>query len=149
MRLTENFTLEEFTFSQTAIRKQIDNTPNQKIIKNIKALCVNVLQPLRNKLKRPIIITSGYRSEALNLKIGGAVNSQHCLGEAADIIIPNVQPVDLFSYIITNEIKYDQVILEFNKWVHISYRKKFLRHNTLLAKHEDGDVVYEEFMKVA
>lgn len=149
MRLTENFTLEEFAYSQTATRKQIDNTPSGPIIKNIKELCVNILQPLRDKLKKPVIITSGYRSEALNIQIGGALNSQHCLGEAADIIVPGVSPVDLYAYILRSDLDYDQIILEFNEWVHISYSKNIRRHAALIARHIYGGVKYQKFMGVS
>ena len=143
MFLTENFTLEEFIVSQTAIRNGISNSPSNSIVKNINALCVNTLQPLREIIRKPIIITSGYRSTALNRIIGGASKSQHCLGEAADIIVPGMQACNLFASILMNNIKYDQIILEFNRWVHISYREKELRGNVLLAKHLDGNVVYE------
>ena len=144
MKLTKNFTLDEFVISQTAIRNGIINTPNSDVIKNIKVLCVNILQPLRNKLKEPIIITSGYRSEKLNRIIGGSKNSQHVIGEAADIIVPRMQACELFAFILTSDIKFDQLILEFNSLVHISYRQRENRNKVLLAKRIAGNIVYEE-----
>ena len=145
MNLTKNFTLDEFTLSQTAIRNGIENSPNSDIIKNIKVLCVNVLQPLRNKLKEPIVITSGYRSEMLNRIIDGSNESQHCKGEAADIIVPGMQACELFAFILKSNIKYDQVILEFNRWVHISFKQRSNRYRALLAKRIAGKIVYEDF----
>jgi len=147
MYLTKNFSLDEFTISQTAIRNRIINTTNNEVINKIKVLCVKSLQPLREKLNKPIIITSGYRSETLNSIIGGSVNSQHCKGEAADIIISGMRACELFAYILTSDILYDQVILEFNRWVHISYSQKKNRMNALLAKHVNGKIVYEIFLR--
>ena len=92
MKLTKNFSLEELTRSDTAERKGIDNSPTAEHIHNLAALCENVLQPLRDKLKHSIRVTSGYRSEKLNKAIGGASRngkptSEHCYGKAADIWI--------------------------------------------------------------
>ena len=144
MKLSKNFELDEFTLSQTAVRNGIENTPNSDVIKNIIILCVNVLQPLRNKLGEPIVITSGYRSEKLNRIIGGADDSQHCKGEAADIIVPGMQACELYAFILKSNIKYDQVILEFNRWVHISFKQRSNRHKALLAKRIARKIVYEE-----
>ena len=149
MKLTKNFELEEFLISQTAIRNGIINTPNSDVTKNIKDLCVNVLQPLRNKLKQPILITSGYRSDKLNRIIGGANDSQHIVGEAADIIVPGMQACELFAFILTTNIKYDQIILEFNRWVHISYKQRSNRHRVLLAKRIENEIIYEEVFGTA
>ncbi len=147
MVLSKNFTLDEFTISQTAIRKGIINSPDNEVINKIKILCVQVLQPLREKINKPIIISSGYRSKTLNSIISGSVNSKHCKGEAADIIIPGMQARELFALILTSNIRYDQVILEFNRWVHISYSQKKNRMNALLAKHLNGKIVYEKVLK--
>ena len=144
MKLSKNFELDEFTLSQTAIRNGIENSPSNDLIKKLKMLCVNVLQPLRNMLKEPIIITSGYRSEKLNRIIGGSDDSQHCKGEAADIIVPGMQACELFAFILKSDIKYDQIILEFNRWVHISFKQRSNRHKALLAKRIARKIVYEE-----
>ena len=85
MKLTKNFSLEELTRSDTAERKGIDNSPTAEHIHNLAALCENVLQPLRDKVKHSIRVTSGYRSEKLNNAIGGSKTSEHSFGKAADM----------------------------------------------------------------
>jgi len=87
MQLTKNFNLGELTHSITARNRGIKNEPNQEQIENLKALCEKVLQPLRDKINRSIIISSGFRSKELNTAIGGAKTSQHMAGEAADITL--------------------------------------------------------------
>ncbi len=93
------------------------------VIGNLKALCENVLQPLRNHLGCPVIITSGYRCELLNEKIGGAPNSQHIKGQAADIIVPQRNMKEVFNYI-KMTLPYDQLLFESGKsgiWIHVSF----------------------------
>lgn len=119
MELSPNFSLEEMVQSNTAARKGIDNTPDQQVINSLQNLCINFLEPLRSKLAEkygktlPIIVSSGYRSAALNKEVGGAPNSQHLTGEAVDIIVPGLKVEELFQFIITN-MSYDQCIQEFN-----------------------------------
>ena len=84
MQLTKNFNLREFTKSNTAARKGIDNNPTAEHIHNLNDLCENILQPLRDSIDCSIRITSGYRSEALKTAIGGSKTSDHCFGRAAD-----------------------------------------------------------------
>lgn len=84
-RLTKNFTLDELTASETAKALHIDNTPSGRVLENLKRLCVNVLQPLRDAWGAPIVVNSGYRSLALNRKVCGASNSDHLYGCAVDI----------------------------------------------------------------
>ena len=74
--LSKNFTLEELVYSDTAKRYGLNNTPTPQVIANLKNLCVNVLQPLRDYLGKPIRVTSGYRSPEVNKRVGGAVDSQ-------------------------------------------------------------------------
>ena len=83
MKLSANFSLNELTKSDTATRHDIDNTPTMQVIENLQDLVDNVLQPLREKFG-PIVVTSGYRSPAVNTKIGGSTTSDHCHGYAAD-----------------------------------------------------------------
>ena len=83
MKLSTNFSLQELTKSDTAIRHDIDNTPSLQVIDNLQDLVDNVLQPLREKFG-PVVVTSGYRSPAVNTKIGGSTTSDHCHGYAAD-----------------------------------------------------------------
>jgi len=121
MKITKNFTLEEFTRSQTATRYGIDNTPDKVDIKNIHDLTKDVLQPVRNALG-PVYINSGYRCPALNIKVGGSSTSQHMRGQAADIVVTDHSVAEVFNYIADN-LEYDQLIYEFGSWVHVSYKK--------------------------
>ncbi|KYC47872.1 MAG: Peptidase M15 [Candidatus Methanofastidiosum methylothiophilum] len=125
MKLSKNFTLEEFTKSQVAIRHGIPNTPSPEEIENLKALCENIIQPVRDHLGEAIFISSGYRSQALNTAIGGALGSQHQKGEAADL--ESRDNSKLFFAILSNG-NFDQLIWEFGDdnapaWVHVSYRR--------------------------
>jgi hypothetical protein len=140
MKLSEHFELSEFVRSDYAIRHGIDNTPNIEVVSNLTMLCVNVLEPLRYLLNRPIIITSGYRCEELNSAIGGAKNSQHVKGEASDIIVMNMSVDDVFNAI-CDSVKFDQVIHEFSSWVHVSYAEP-LRYEMMWAVKENGKTVY-------
>lgn len=124
MKLTKNFTINELTYSVTAQANKIDNRPSVEVINNLKALCENILQPLRDYLGCAVIITSGYRCRDLNKKIGGAANSQHLKGEAADFVCPNKNLKEVFCWI-KNNLPYDQLLYEFNSkdvWIHVSYR---------------------------
>ena len=129
-QITKNFTLEELTYSDTAKRLNIENKPTENEYKNMKYLCENLLQPLRDRLNKPIIINSCYRCEQLNIAVGGAKNSQHRYGEAADIEIIGMSNYDLAIFIRDN-FEYDQLILEFTDnlkndknsgWVHCSLK---------------------------
>jgi zinc D-Ala-D-Ala carboxypeptidase len=89
MRLSENFSLEELTASETAARKGIDNTPSEEVINNLKRLAA-ALQEVRALLNhRAILVSSGYRSPELNQAVGGSATSDHCKGFAADFICPS------------------------------------------------------------
>ncbi|WP_423816374.1 D-Ala-D-Ala carboxypeptidase family metallohydrolase [Salinibacter grassmerensis] len=93
LRLTKNFDLQEFTGS--AEYPEIDNTPNASQIQNLRSLCVEVLQPVRSFLNRPVQVTSGFRSEELNKAVGGVSGSLHKKGKAADIVVPDKDPQSL------------------------------------------------------
>lgn len=124
MNLTENFTLNELIYSVTAEKNKIDNRPSVQVIANLKSLCENVLQPLRNALGCPIVITSGFRCAVLNKKVGGQSNSQHLMGQAADLVVPQKNLKDVFNYI-KSHLNYDQLLYEYNKtdkWIHVSFR---------------------------
>lgn len=135
MNLTRNISLEELTTSQTATRLKINNTPTPEIIENLKVVAAQV-QKVRDHFGKPLIISSGYRSEKLNSAIGGARNSQHTKGEAIDIQSTNgYTNADIFNYI-KNNLDFDQLIWEYGtrkepKWVHISYRKSGNRKQIL------------------
>ena len=127
MKLSDNFSLIEFTKSQTAERKGIENTPNEIHTIAMEALCHNILERVRFAFAKPVMINSGYRSPALCEAIGSKSTSQHCNGEAADIEIFGVSNYDLAKYI-ENNLNFDQLILECwdgvepnSGWVHVSY----------------------------
>jgi zinc D-Ala-D-Ala carboxypeptidase len=121
MRLSENFSLEELTASETAARKGIDNTPSEEVINNLKRLAA-ALQEVRALLNhRAILISSGYRSPELNQAVGGSATSDHCKGLAADFICPSYgTPNDIIRAIAASGLSFKQVIREFDRWVHLS-----------------------------
>jgi zinc D-Ala-D-Ala carboxypeptidase len=142
MKLTAHFTLEEMTVSEYAARNGIKNTPSETAKQNLRLLCKNVLEPLRQIVQKPVIITSGYRAKKVNDAIGGSTTSQHMKGQAADFIVIGMTVEEVFK-IITDRLPYDQVIQEFGKWVHVSY-KETLRHEKLLARLVNGKTKYEQ-----
>lgn len=128
-KITDNFTLEELVNSSTATKFNIDNTPDEKIKKNLKRLCEEVLQPIRDEYGYPIIVTSGYRCKELNDKVKGSKTSQHLKGEAADIKCTSTSKAYLFNLIKEmidkKRITVGQLIWEYGtkkepNWVHIS-----------------------------
>lgn len=143
-QLTPNFTLSELTVSQTATRNGLNNTPGPSQTANLKLLCVLALQPLRDKLKKPVIVTSGYRSPSVNAAIGGARNSAHMSGLAADIYIPGMSSAELMKRIHTMGLPVDQVIDEFGSWVHVAVAPKGQtpRREYLIARYQNGGAVY-------
>lgn len=122
MYLSTNFTLDELTNSQTAARLNINNEPDEATLERLKATCYG-LEEVRKLLgDKPILISSGYRSAALNRIVGGQPQSQHLLGQAVDFTCPTFGTVDdIVKAIKASDIQYDQVIREFDKWVHISF----------------------------
>ncbi len=139
MNLSENFTLEKLTYSTVAKNHNIDNTPTEQHIENLKRLCTNVLQPLYNKWNKPIIVNSGYRCEELNNKIKGSKTSQHLIGEAVDISSNNGKNDKLFECILKmiekGEITVGQLIWEKGLkqplWIHISLPTKNKKNEIL------------------
>ena len=119
MKLTPNFSLEELTFSQVASRRGVDNTPSAKVKDNLERLAL-FLEQVRKVVNKPISISSGYRSKEVNESVGGSKTSQHCEGCAADFNVKGMSPDAVVRAIVTADIPYDQVILEFDSWVHIS-----------------------------
>ena len=145
MNLSEHFTLAEMTFSPTAIKKGIDNTPNAQTVKNLQALCEKVLEPLRSHIGGPIKVSSGYRSDALNSLIGGAKSSQHKTGQAVDVDLRD-KSAEAFKWIMAN-LDYDQIIWEFGNdeqpdWIHVSYSTKGNRKNAMRAIKSNGKTKY-------
>ena len=133
MKLSEYFEFEEFTKSDTARRKGINNEPDTLSIINIVRLHDNVLYKLRKNLGHPVIITSGFRSKALNSAVRGAMGSQHLSGEAADFTVKGQSNQAVFNWCKKN-LNFDQLILEklgINEWVHISFKFAGNRSQTL------------------
>ena len=128
MKLSENFTLEELIRSNTAERMGIDNVPkDEKVVENLRSLCLEVLQPLRDYVGAPVHINSGYRCPELNMVVGGVKNSQHCRGEAADIRIVSPKQGREWAAWIEDNCRFDQMLLERNKngavWLHVSCKR--------------------------
>ena len=149
MRLSKNFSLPELTKSQTAERKNIDNTPSPEHQRNLKSLCEMILQPIRDHFDCVVSVSSGYRSPELCVAIGSSTKSQHARGEAADFEIFGVSNKELADYIDQN-LDYDQLILEYWKesdpnsgWVHCSYTNGSNRKQYLRAYKENGSTKYE------
>ena len=150
MRLSKNFTMAEFTKSQTAERQGIDNTPEGEHLDAAIALFENVVQPVRDKFGTTVI-NSGYRSPDLNAAVGGSSKSQHCKGEAADIECPGTPNAELAEWIRDN-LEFDQLILEFytpgipdSGWVHVSYKADGSNRKSILtASRIDGKTQYSE-----
>jgi hypothetical protein len=152
-QLSKNFTLEEFTFSPTAIKKGISNKPTALDVSNMEALCEHVLEPLREWLnegsrkKVGIKISSGYRSRQLNEIIGGSKSSQHMTGQAVDFDLGE-KCADVFQYIREN-LEFDQMIWEFGNdnqpdWIHVSYAKNGNRKQCLRAYRLNGKTQYKQ-----
>ncbi|HTE35719.1 MAG TPA: D-Ala-D-Ala carboxypeptidase family metallohydrolase [Reyranella sp.] len=119
MNLSPHFTIEEMIVTS----QRVDNLPTPEIVANLKLLCEMVLEPVRALFGAPVIITSGYRSPAVNLAVGGAANSQHMSGQAADFIIPGFDPREVCRRINASPIVFHQLIFEnYNAgWTHLGW----------------------------
>ena len=127
-----NFKISELIYSDTAVSKNINNMPDINSLDCMLNLIVYCLQPIRDKLKKPMLITSGYRNSEINKLVGGASNSQHTKGQAVDFIVKGMTVNQVIEFIIRSGIEYDQLINEYNKWVHISFcqgknRRQYLK----------------------
>jgi len=151
MKLTENFSLNELTKSQTAERKGIDNTPSTEHQENLKSLCEMILQPIRDHFGQVVSVSSGYRSPELCVAIGSSTKSQHAKGQASDFEIFGISNKELADWINEN-LDYDQLILEYWKgedepnsgWVHCSYTNGSNRKQYLKAyKDENNKTCYQ------
>ena len=124
MKLTEHFHLEELIRSETAACKGIDNTPNGVQTAALKQLCMNVLEPWRRHLGKPVSISSGFRCEELNRLVGGKKNSQHLKGEAADLPMRSYKEAVCCVEWLMNNTDFDQILIETRNrrtfWVHVS-----------------------------
>lgn len=155
MKLSAHLDLSEVTRSDMAKRKGISNEPTPEHLENFKKLAENVFEKVRVHFGKPILISSGYRSAALNAAIGGASSSQHCKGEAIDIDMDGtpdgITNKAVFDYI-KDHVEFDQLIWEFGTaanpdWVHVSYsasgkqRKQVLR----ATRNAAGATVYAAY----
>lgn len=154
MQLSEHLSLAEVTRSETAKRNGISNMPTEEHIANFKLLAEKVFEPIRNHFGKPIHISSGYRSAALNKKVKGSSSSQHCSGEAIDIDMDGgahgITNKMVFDYIKDN-LEFDQLIAEFPvngnpAWVHVSYESTGKqRKQILVAKKVGGKDQYSSY----
>lgn len=142
-QLSKHFSLQEMINSGTASRLGLDNTPNEEQIENLKALCENILEPLREYYEsRPIMITSGFRSPQLSKAIASSENSQHCKGEAVDFEIPGFDNRQVAAHI-KNNFLYDQLISEYYEdgiidsgWIHVSFKRDGTNRKQSLTKNK-------------
>ena len=153
MQLSKHFELAEFTRSSTAKRAGISNMPTEAHQANMKVLCEKVLESIREHFARPIMISSGYRSAALNkITKGASTTSQHCSGEAVDIDMDSTEVTNkqIFDYIKAN-LEFDQMIWEFGTdknpdWVHVSYESTGKQRKQILrAVKQGGKTVYKAY----
>jgi len=148
MKLSKNLTLDEATKSATAIKNGISNKPSGEHLSNLIQIATKIFQPVRDHFQKPIIVSSGYRSKALNDLIGGASGSQHSKGEALDLD-GSVDNFLIFEFI-KNNLEFDQLIWEFGDdenpdWVHVSYKTENNRGEVLQAVRQNGRVIYKRW----
>ena len=129
-----NFSLKELTHSDIAQQNSIDNTPSIEQCDNLLNLIFYWLQPIREKLKKPMIITSGFRSYKVNFLCGGALNSGHLNGTCADFVVKGMTTQEIFNFICNTGIKFTQLIDEHSggkNWIHIEFNKQNLKQEKL------------------
>jgi hypothetical protein len=132
--LSPHFSLAELTASDTAARLGIDNTPPPDVLETLRHTCAG-LEAVRVLLGVPLHISSGYRSPALNKQVGGQANSQHCKGEAVDFTARQFgTPEQIVARLVASNLTFDQVILEFGRWVHISFGNRQRRQALVIDK---------------
>lgn len=134
MNITDNFTLEEFIHSDTAVAKSIKNEPGTRERLAMMNLCVKLLQPLREAIGKPISINSGYRCPELNKAVGGVLTSQHVKGEAADLSIGG-KAGDLLEVLEESGLPFDQAILYRKKnFLHVSLKLEGAQRKQIIIK---------------
>lgn len=140
-QLSEHFTLEELIASDTAEREGIDNTPTPDVLWNLTHRTAFSLEYVRALFDKPIHINSGYRCPALNKAVGGVADSAHTRGTAADIVVPGMTLMDVYTAIRDSAIQYDQLIFE-NTWLHIAFDVPSRRQNLVMYV-ENGKTLYK------
>lgn len=120
--LTEHFTFAELTFSEYAVRHRLDNTPTDEIAANLQALAEG-LERARAVLNKPMIVSSGYRCPKVNSAIGGAKNSYHMRGLAADFRVPGMTVAEVCAVLDREKqrVQYDKLISEYGRWIHLQF----------------------------
>lgn len=118
-----NFKMSELIRSDIAAQNKINNMPDADSLDNLLNLIFYCLQPIRNLIKKPMIISSGFRNPQVNKLANGKANSQHLKGQAADFKISGMTPAQIINIIKNSDIEYDQLINEYDKWVHVSFAK--------------------------
>lgn len=152
VKISPHFTLAELTRSEAAARGGFDNTPPPEAIEALRALCMNVVEPLRVAVGKPIRVNSAYRGPDANRAVGGSSSSQHCKGEAIDLEIDGFDNKKLAQKIVELKLPFDQLILEFyvpgdpnSGWVHVSHKRGGpQRGEVLRAVRENGKTVYKK-----
>lgn len=147
MQLSSNFSLEELVRSEVAARNGLKNEPTPYATANLVMLCWHILEPLRVKLGKPILVNSGYRSPALNALVRGAEDSLHRSGRAADIVVPGVAPVEVCRTIQAMKLPYSELIHEFGQWTHVAVGevgKEADRASFTATRAADGRVEYRK-----
>jgi len=150
-KISLNISYKEATHSNTAKRKGIENEPNKTQLAAMKLVAEKVFQPVRQKFRVPIFISSFFRCKELNTVLGGSKTSQHCKGEAMDLdadVFGNVTNAQIFRYILDN-LDFDQLIWEYGddenpNWVHVSFKKTGNRKQVLKAVKGKGYVKYKK-----
>lgn len=150
MKLSPHFSLEEFLVSATADRMGIKNVPDAKQLEALKALAVNIMEPLRVSFGAPVSILSGLRVAALNAVTPGSSNtSQHTLGEACDFRVRDYSVADVTHWLSLSGLPFDQLILEFasesnpaSGWTHVSFSKRSRRQVLTASRSKTGKTVY-------
>lgn len=127
-----NFKISELIHSDKANTLKINNMPDINSLDCMLDLICDCLQPIRDKIKKPMIITSGYRNYQVNKAVDGAANSQHMKGQAVDFIINGMSIQSIIDFIVKSGVPFDQLINEHNQWVHISYKKGNNRRKVLI-----------------
>lgn len=154
MQLSKYVSIGEVTYSDTAKRKGIDNTPTAEHLENLRVICTEVFDKVREHFAVPLYISSGYRGKELNAAIKGSASSDHCKGRALDLDQDyrgnGVTNRQVFDYIKDN-LEYDQLIAEYPdskgnpSWVHVGYRKGENRKQVLKAVRVDGKTKYVKY----
>lgn len=145
-QLSPNFTLEELTFSETALRQGLPNTPDNDQVDNLRRLCAVLLEPARQILGVPLHVNSGYRSMEVNIRVGGARTSAHLDGRAADLLPVGMNLGEAFDKLKASGLPFDQIIFECGAWIHLAIPRfgEEPRIEALTASGGPGRWVYQQ-----